>query len=95
MAFLLLGEWLSGLTEHWKMILGPLLVLIVLLARGGLLGLAAQVAAWWRRETIHSISDFTWTFGRLVRSLASSIGGRLSFKGIKFAIQLFWSRIRG
>ena len=95
LAFLLLGEWLSGLTEHWKMILGPLLVLIVLLARGGLLGLAAQVAAWWRRETIHSISDFTWTFGRLVRSLASSIGGRLSFKGIKFAIQLFWSRIRG
>jgi branched-chain amino acid transport system permease protein len=43
LAFLLLGEWLSGLTENWNMILGPLLVLIVLLARGGLLGVAAQV----------------------------------------------------
>jgi branched-chain amino acid transport system permease protein len=49
LAFLLLGEWLSDLTEHSKMIFGPLLVLIVLLARGGLLGLAAQVADWWRR----------------------------------------------
>jgi branched-chain amino acid transport system permease protein len=43
LAYLLLGEWLSGLTENWNMILGPLLVLIVLLARGGLLGLAAQL----------------------------------------------------
>ena len=43
LAYLLLGEWLSGLTENWNMIFGPLLVLIVLLARGGLLGLAAQL----------------------------------------------------
>lgn len=42
-AFLLLEEWLSGLTEHWKMIFGPLLVLIVLFARGGLLGLIRRV----------------------------------------------------
>jgi branched-chain amino acid transport system permease protein len=46
LAYLLLGEWLSGLTENWKMILGPLLVLIVLLARGGLLGLARQMVIW-------------------------------------------------
>src|SRR5437588_1352159 len=39
-AYLLLEEWLSGLTEHWKVIFGPMLVLIVLFARGGLLGLA-------------------------------------------------------
>lgn len=39
LAFLLLEEWLSGLTEHWKMVFGPLLVLVVLFARGGLLGL--------------------------------------------------------
>ena len=32
------------------MIFGPLLVLVVLLARGGLLGLAAQMAAWWRKQ---------------------------------------------
>jgi branched-chain amino acid transport system permease protein len=50
LAYLLLGEWLSGLTENWKMILGPLLVLIVLLARGGLLGLARQVAIWWPKR---------------------------------------------
>ncbi|HRE19916.1 MAG TPA: branched-chain amino acid ABC transporter permease, partial [Rhabdaerophilum sp.] len=37
-AFLLLEEWLSGFTEHWKMIFGPFLVLVVLFARGGLLG---------------------------------------------------------
>jgi branched-chain amino acid transport system permease protein len=50
LAFLLLGEWLSDITEYWQMIFGPLLVLIVVLARGGLLGLAGQVAAWWRRK---------------------------------------------
>jgi len=33
------------------MIFGPLLVLVVLLARGGLLGLASQAAAWWRGES--------------------------------------------
>jgi branched-chain amino acid transport system permease protein len=34
--FLLLEEILSGYTEHWQVIFGPLLVLIVLFARGGL-----------------------------------------------------------
>ena len=38
-AYLLTEEWLSGVTEHWKVIFGPVLVLIVLFARGGLLGL--------------------------------------------------------
>ena len=42
-AFVLAEDWLSGLTEHWKMIFGPLLVLIVLFARGGLVGLAARL----------------------------------------------------
>ena len=50
LAYSLLGEYLSGLTENWKMIFGPLLVLVVLLARGGLLGLAALVTAWWRKR---------------------------------------------
>lgn len=45
-AFILLEEWLAGLTEHWKMIFGPLLVLIVLFGRGGLLGLASMIR--WR-----------------------------------------------
>ena len=35
-AYLLLEEWLSGFTEDWKVIFGPLLVVAVLYARGGL-----------------------------------------------------------
>ena len=42
-AFLLVEEWLSGLTEHWKVIFGPLLVLVAVFARGGLLGVAARL----------------------------------------------------
>ena len=42
-AFLLLEEWLSGFTEHWKMIFGPFLVLVVLFARGGLIGAIRRV----------------------------------------------------
>jgi branched-chain amino acid transport system permease protein len=42
-AFLLTEEWLSGLTEHWKVIFGPLLVLVAVFARGGLLGLASAL----------------------------------------------------
>ena len=43
-AFLLLEEWLSGLTEHWKMIFGPLLVLLVVFASGGLVGAWNEIA---------------------------------------------------
>jgi branched-chain amino acid transport system permease protein len=39
LAFLLIEELLSTFTEHWKVIFGPLLILVVLFARGGLLGL--------------------------------------------------------
>jgi branched-chain amino acid transport system permease protein len=42
-AFLLTEEWLSGLTEHWKVIFGPLLVLVALFARGGLVGVALRL----------------------------------------------------
>jgi branched-chain amino acid transport system permease protein len=42
-AFLLTEEWLSGLTEHWKVIFGPLLVLVAVFARGGLIGAAAKL----------------------------------------------------
>ncbi len=43
--FLLIEEWLSGVTEHWKMIFGPFLVLVVLFARGGLIGAWDQIFA--------------------------------------------------
>jgi branched-chain amino acid transport system permease protein len=37
--FLLLEEFLSEATEHWRMIFGPLLILVALFARGGIMGL--------------------------------------------------------
>src|SRR5437764_2398339 len=42
--YLLAEEWLSAFTENWKVIFGPVLVLIVLFARGGLLGLTSALA---------------------------------------------------
>jgi branched-chain amino acid transport system permease protein len=44
-AFILIEEVLGGWTEHWKLIFGPALVLIVLFARGGLVGLGAALRA--------------------------------------------------
>ena len=38
-AFLLLEEFLSDATEHWRMIFGPLLIFVVIFARGGIMGL--------------------------------------------------------
>ena len=50
-AYLLAEEWLSGITENWKVIFGPILVLVVLFARGGLIGgLNAFGARLWRRS---------------------------------------------
>jgi len=41
--FILSEEWLSGYTEHWKVIFGPLLVLVAVFARGGLIGSFAKL----------------------------------------------------
>ena len=38
LVFILLEEALSGITEYWQLIFGPFLILVVLFARGGLLG---------------------------------------------------------
>ena len=43
-AYLMLAEILSGFTEQWKLILGPLLVLIALTGRGGIAGLLPRGA---------------------------------------------------
>jgi branched-chain amino acid transport system permease protein len=45
-AYLISEEWLAGMVENWKIIFGPVLVLVVLFARGGLIGLFTQL---WRR----------------------------------------------
>ncbi|WP_395681395.1 branched-chain amino acid ABC transporter permease [Inquilinus sp.] len=42
-AFLLAEELLAGVTEHWRLIFGPLLILVVLFLRGGLGGLLGKV----------------------------------------------------
>lgn len=39
----LLEEWLAEVTEHWRLIFGPLLILAVLFLKGGLAGLPAQL----------------------------------------------------
>jgi branched-chain amino acid transport system permease protein len=44
-ALLVLEEVLSGITEYWQIILGPLLLLVVLFARGGIDGLLRQLSA--------------------------------------------------
>ena len=42
-ALLVLEELLSGITEYWQIILGPLFLLVVLFARGGIDGLLSGV----------------------------------------------------
>ena len=42
-ALLVLEEVLSGITEYWQIILGPLLLFVVLFARGGIDGLLGKV----------------------------------------------------
>jgi branched-chain amino acid transport system permease protein len=42
-ALLVLEEVLSGITEYWPIILGPLLLLVVLFARGGIDGLLSAI----------------------------------------------------
>lgn len=43
-AYLLLEDGLSHYTEHWKMIFGPLLILVVLFGRGGIAGALRRLA---------------------------------------------------
>ena len=45
-ALVLLEEWLSTLTEQWKLIFGPFLVIVVLIGRGGISGAIERFAAW-------------------------------------------------
>jgi branched-chain amino acid transport system permease protein len=42
--FSLVAEFLSGFTEHWAMIFGPVLIVVVLFARGGIAGLFGRAS---------------------------------------------------
>jgi branched-chain amino acid transport system permease protein len=44
LAFLFAEDVLSGWTEHWKAIFGPMIVLFVLFTRGGLVGLIGKLS---------------------------------------------------
>lgn len=44
LVFLLLADTLAGLTEHWHIIFGPFLILVVLFVRGGIDGLFGRRA---------------------------------------------------
>jgi len=48
--YLLTEELLSGITENWKVIFGPALVLVVVFARGGIIGVCARLARSARRD---------------------------------------------
>jgi branched-chain amino acid transport system permease protein len=44
MVYLVLEEFLSQVTEYWALIMGPLLLLIVLFGRGGIVGVLGRVS---------------------------------------------------
>jgi len=44
-AYLVLEHTLSGVTAHWQVILGPILILVVLFAKRGIIGLVAGAQA--------------------------------------------------
>ena len=48
-AFLLIEEYLQGVTEHWMLFFGPVLVLIVLFAKQGVYGLIPENHRGWPR----------------------------------------------
>lgn len=45
-AFLFLEEFLSGITEYWQLFFGPMLVLVVIFARGGIDGMLVGLDQW-------------------------------------------------
>jgi branched-chain amino acid transport system permease protein len=47
-AFLLLEEFLSGITEYWQLFFGPMLVLVVIFTRGGIDGMLVGLDRWWQ-----------------------------------------------
>lgn len=74
-AFLLLEEVLSSWTEYWKIVFGPILVLVVLFARGGIDGammrgqagtLLAGCAAFFLLYGVHAAYEDQWLIPTLI-----------------------------
>jgi branched-chain amino acid transport system permease protein len=49
-AFLVMGRTVHGAGEYWQLVLGPMLLLIVLFARGGIAGLLESMDQWLKRS---------------------------------------------
>lgn len=51
-AFVLLEEWLSGITIYWQFLFGAMLIIVVLFARNGIAGILDWIGTGpWRRNT--------------------------------------------
>ena len=50
-AFLFFGVFLSCITEYWQLYFGPMLVLVVIFARGGIDGMLVGLDKWWSRNS--------------------------------------------
>lgn len=81
-AFLLLEEVLSSWTEYWKLVFGPILVLVVLFARGGIDGammrgqagtLLAGCAAFVLLYGIHAAYEDQWLIPTLILVAACAL----------------------
>jgi ABC-type branched-subunit amino acid transport system permease subunit len=46
-----LEEFLSEITEYWQLFFGPMLVLVVIFARGGIDGMLVGLDQWWSRNS--------------------------------------------
>ena len=51
-AFLLLEEFLSGITEYWQLFFGPMLIFIVIFVRGGIDGMLVFLDKYWHKYTL-------------------------------------------
>ncbi|MCZ8255070.1 MAG: branched-chain amino acid ABC transporter permease, partial [Polaromonas sp.] len=55
LVLLISEELLKALTDHWMMILGPLIVLVVLTARRGVYGYLLDWDAWRERKRVAAL----------------------------------------
>jgi len=51
-AFLLLEEFLSGITEYWQLFFGPMLIFIVIFVQGGIDGMLVVLNNFWKRTIL-------------------------------------------
>ena len=71
-ALLVLEEVLSDITEYWQIILGPLLLLVVLFARGGIDGLFGEVSA--MADALLQVEGLAKRFGGIVATDDVTLG---------------------